>query len=177
MKSFLKKINKSGLYAVVAHSNGGAIAIRAISKNLLTPSRLVLLSSAGVRGEYKGRVKAIRLVTKAGKALTSPLPKTTKTKLRKYVYKTVGSDMLVAEHLQETFKKVVTDDVRDDAKNVDAVTLLIYGEKDSSTPPNFGRIFHELIPDSTLEIIGGAGHFIHIDRRREVVKLIEDFLQ
>jgi pimeloyl-ACP methyl ester carboxylesterase len=175
VRHFLAKIESQPVSLLVGHSNGGAIAIRGLAKGLLTADKLVLLSSAGIRGEYKGRIKALRLITKAGKALAMPLPKSLKQKLRKKVYTTVGSDMLVAEHLQETFKRVVTDDVRDDAATIMIPTLLIYGEQDDATPVAYGETFHELIDGSTLEVLPGAGHFVHLDRPDAVVKAIEEF--
>lgn len=174
---FLQKIDEKQACAMIGHSNGGAILIRAFAQDRLKADKLVLLASAGIRGEYKGRVKALRLITKAGKVLTSPLPKSIKQKLRKKVYTSVGSDMLVAEHLQETFKKVVTDDVRDDAKQLRVPALLIYGEQDESTPVAYGQTFHELIDNSTLEILPGAGHFVHLDRPDEVVGSIKEFIK
>lgn len=172
---FLKKIDAPEVMLLIGHSNGGAIAVRGLSKKWLQVDKLVLLASAGIRGEYQGRVKALRMLTKAGKALTQPLPKGVKARLRKQVYSTVGSDMLVAEHLQETFKKVVTDDVRHDASQLALPVLLIYGENDTATPIRFGELLHESIDGSTLEILPGAGHFVHIDRAAAVVKAIEDF--
>ena len=174
---FLRKIEEKKVYAFLGHSNGAAIAVRGLGTNLLTSEKLVLLGSAGIRGEYKGRVKAVRYITKAGKALTAPLPKSIKEKLRRKVYHTVGSDMLVAEHLQETFKKVVTDDVRADAADLTQPTLLIYGENDDATPVRYGELLHQAIDGSTLEILPGAGHFVHIDRPGEVERAIKEFLQ
>ena len=174
--NFLKKIEQKNIAAIIAHCNGGAIALRGLSKEWLVADKLVLLASAGIRGEYKGRIKAIRLVTKAGKALVMPLPKSIKDKLRRKVYKTVGSDMLVAEHLQETFKKVVTDDVRSDAAQLLLPTLLIYGEQDEATPLRYGELYHELIPGSTLEVLPGAGHFVHVERPEVVTKAIKEFI-
>lgn len=164
-------------YAVIGHSNGGAIAVRALSNKLLNPKKLVLLGSAGIRGEYKGRTKALRVVTKSGKLITSPLPVSIKKKLRKKVYSSIGSDMLVAENLQETFKKVVTDDVRDDARKITQLTLLIYGQDDTSTPPSYGEIFRDLIVRSKLVIIKDAGHFVHLDQAGQVNDTIQDFLK
>jgi pimeloyl-ACP methyl ester carboxylesterase len=172
---FLKKIDEKQVAVLVGHSNGGAIAIRGLASGELDAGKLVLLGSAGIRGEYKGRVKALRLITKAGKALTMPLPKSVKNKLRKKVYHTVGSDMLVAEHLQETFKKVVTDDVREDAARLTQPTLLIYGEDDDATPVRYGELFHQAIRSSTFEVLPGAGHFVHLDRPEAVEKSILEF--
>ncbi|HSW98470.1 MAG TPA: alpha/beta hydrolase [Candidatus Saccharimonadales bacterium] len=172
---FLQKIGAGKVHVLVGHSNGGAVAVRGLARGVLSAEKLVLLASAGIRGEYKGRVKALRLITKAGKALTMPLPKAVKQKLRKQVYHTVGSDMLVAEHLQETFKRVVTDDVRADAAQLTQPTLLIYGENDDATPVKFGELLHEAITGSTLEILPGAGHFVHIDRPEAVLRAIQEF--
>jgi pimeloyl-ACP methyl ester carboxylesterase len=174
---FLAKIEAEKLHVLVGHSNGGAIAVRSLARGWLGADKLVLLASAGVRGEYKGRVKAIRMITKAGKALAAPLPKAVKHKLRKKVYKTVGSDMLVAEHLQETFKKVVTDDVREDASHLTLPTLIIYGDQDESTPQSYGKMFHEAIQGSQLEIVPGAGHFVHTDKPEVVVKALLGFFK
>ncbi len=174
---FLDKIAAKKLVAIVGHSNGGAIAIRGMARGWLSADKLVLLASAGIRGEYKGRVKALRLVTKAGKALTAPLPKSIKQHLRKKVYTTVGSDMLVAEHLQETFKKIVADDVRADAAHLALPTLLIYGDADDATPVAYGKLLQEAIQGSKLEVVPGAGHFVHTDQPAAVEKLIQGFLR
>lgn len=174
---FLSKTDTKQLKAMLGHSNGGAIAIRGMARGWLSADKLVLLASAGIRGEYKGRVKSLRMITKVGKAMTAPLPKSIKQKLRKKVYKTVGSDMLVAEHLQETFKKVVTDDVRVDALHLMLPTLIIYGDQDESTPLRYGKIFNEAIKGSKLEVVPGAGHFVHNDEPEKVVKAIEGFLK
>ncbi len=175
--NFLQKLQLGQVYAFVAHSNGGAIALRGLGQGVLRADKLVLLASAGIRGEYKGRIKALRYVTKAGKVLSAPLPDGIKRKLRRKVYDTVGSDMLVAEHLQETFKKVITDDVRADARRITVPTLLIYGEQDQAAPVRYGELFHEYIDGSTLEILPGAGHFVHLDRPSEVLKAMKGFLQ
>lgn len=172
---FLQKIEARPVHTLLGHSNGGAIAIRGLAQGVLHADKLVLLGSAGIRGEYKGRVKALRYITKAGKVLTAPLPKSVKLRLRKKVYQTVGSDMLVAEHLQETFKKVVTDDVRADAAQLTMPTLLIYGENDDATPVRYGELFHEAIDGSTLEVLPGAGHFVHVDRPGDVLRAIQEF--
>ncbi len=175
VESFCRKLNIR-TYGILGHSNGGAIAIRGLAQGKLHANKLVLLASAGIRGEYMGRMKALRYVVKAGKIITMPLPKRYKKRLRSNVYKTVGSDMLVAEHMQETFKRVVTDDVRDDAKKLRVDTLLLYGEQDTATPPVWGRKLHECILGSTFEEIPAAGHFAHVDQPQAVLAKITGFL-
>ena len=173
--SFLGKIRVRP-YAVIGHSNGGAIAIRGLTNGDFQVEKLVLLDSAGIRSEYMGRKKLLRVATKTGKLFTKPLPSKIKKRLRRKVYETIGSDILVVERLQETFKKVVTDDVQKDAAVLKVPTLLIYGEDDLDTPVQYGRILHNLIGGSTLEVVPGAGHFAHRDQPEQVFGLIQEFL-
>ncbi|MEI7674391.1 MAG: alpha/beta hydrolase [bacterium] len=161
---------------IVGHSNGGSIAIKAISKELILPEKLVLIGSAGIRGNNKGKNSLLKVATKTGKVVSSPLPKNFKSKLRSKLYTTVGSDMLLSENLQETFKNIVAEDLRSEAVKIDIPTLLIYGEEDKSTPPKFGMIYHEAIAGSTLELVGSAGHFVQFDQPEVVGKLIKDFI-
>lgn len=174
---FLNKIGEAKLYAVIGHSNGGAIAIRGLAKGGIKADKLVLMAAAGIRGTTNTRNKALRLVAKTGKALTAPLPKTLKNRLRRKAYQTIGSDMLVAEHLQGTFKKIVADDVRGDVAKLKLPTLLLYGGNDEATPVWYGQTYHELIPGSKLEVLPEAGHFIHLEKPQEVITEIEGFLK
>ena len=172
---FLEKVGASP-YAIVGHSNGGAIAIRGLANRDITAERLVLLASAGIRGQHRGRVQTLKYITKTGKLLTLALPASVKRSIRQRVYRAAGSDLLVAEHLQETFKKVVADDVRADAAKLTLPTLLVYGQNDPATPVRYGELLHELIPKSALTVLPDAGHFVHLDRPDEVVRTIEEFL-
>ncbi len=173
---FLQKIEVSKLKLIVGHSNGGALAVRGLSSGVLHADALALLASAGVRGTQKGKMQALKLVTKAGKLLASPLPKRVKQKLRRKLYTSVGSDMLVAEHLQESFKRVVNQDVRADAAMLTLPTIIMYGDQDDATPPAYGQLFHRAIAGSQLHILPGAGHFIHLDRPAEVTTILEGLL-
>lgn len=173
--AFLKKLSIKP-YAIIGHSNGGAIAIRGLAQGSLLADKLVLLASAGIRSQLRGRKRLIRILTKTGKVLSYPLPARVRHGLRRRLYSTVGSDMLVVEHLQETFKKVVTDDIQADAARLQLPVLLVYGEDDAATPVQYGRVLHNLIAGSTLETIGQAGHFIHLDKPTEVTAMIRKFL-
>ena len=97
--------------------------------------------------------------------------------MRRKLYQTVGSDLLVSEKLQATFKKIVEDDVRGDAAKLKVSTLLVYGERDNQTPVRFGEMYHELIDDATLEILPKADHFLYRHEQHQVIGLVEDFLK
>ncbi|HEY5668107.1 MAG TPA: alpha/beta hydrolase [Candidatus Saccharimonadales bacterium] len=174
---FLTKLDVNDVWAIVGHSNGAALTIRGVAEGHLHAERVVLIGSAGIRNVYRGRKRMLRMMAKAAKVFVAPLPAVAKNKLRRKAYKAIGSDMFVAEHLQETFKRVVTDDVQADAPQLTQPVLLVYGEDDEQTPVWYGERFHELMPDSTLVILPHAGHFVHLDRPGDVTKAVEEFLQ
>lgn len=176
INKLVSKLEVKELEAVIGHSNGGAIAIKFVLSNKVPVRKLVLLSSAGVRRPNSLKQKSTLIGTKIGKALTLPLPKSTRDKLRHKHYENIGSDMLYAEHMVGTFKKVVSEDIVDQSAGITIPTLLIYGDQDKKTPQEYGMMFHEKISGSTLEIVGGARHFVHLDEANKVIKLITEFL-
>ncbi|MES2971557.1 MAG: alpha/beta hydrolase [Patescibacteria group bacterium] len=177
LKLFLEKLDVQP-YAVVGHSNGGALAIHASALGTLQPERLVLLAPSGVRDRQKIRRLATKVIAKVGKVATFWLPLSTRQKLQKKLYGTVGSDMLVAPHLEETFKRTVRQDIQQDARQLSLPALLIYGDVDIATPVDpIGQRLHKLIKGSRLEVIESADHFVHQAEPTRVSKLIEDFLK
>jgi pimeloyl-ACP methyl ester carboxylesterase len=175
--AFLQKTAINKPFAFIAHSNGGAVAIRGLAREVIQAEKLVLLASSGIRNRDKARKQLFKAVAKAGKAVTFALPRSTRLKLRRKLYKVAGSDMLVAEHLQKTFKKTVGQDVQADAARLRLPTLLLYGSKDTDTPIIYGKLLQEAIAGSKLAIIKGAGHFLHHDQSDKVNQAIKEFLQ
>lgn len=173
---FLKKLQIEELSALIGHSNGGALAILALSRGMLSTQRLVLLGAAGIRDQEKAKKLGLKVIAKTGKAATFWLPANKKKALQKRLYGAAGSDMLVVPHLQETFRKTVAQDVQADAKAITTPTLLIYGERDRATPVQYGEIYHRQIKGSKLEVVPGAEHFVHHDKPAEVQRLIEEFI-
>lgn len=168
---FLKKIDVNP-YAVAGHSNGGAIAIEATANKLIDPKKLILLASAGIRMPKQ----ALKLTARVGKAVTAPLPKHVKHKIKKRYYDAIGSEALDLPELEPVFRKVVGQDVQASAKKIKLPTLIIYGSDDEAAPPIYGDIFHEAIKDSKLELIDGPGHFIHQEEPERVAGFIRGFL-
>lgn len=174
--SFLQKIDVSD-YVLVGHSNGGAVAIRGVGAGVLKPQKLVLLASSGVRDTGSTRRMLIKVVAKVGKLLTFWLPKSTRQKLQKRLYGTIGSDMLIAPQLKETFKQTVRQDIQQDATKINVPTLLIYGDQDKATPVAVvGLRLKEHIKDSHLEVLSDADHFVHQAQSAEVARLMKEFL-
>ncbi|HSW37502.1 MAG TPA: alpha/beta hydrolase [Candidatus Saccharimonadales bacterium] len=177
VRQFLEKLGLPQPYAIIGHSNGGALAIRALATEELKAKRLVLIAASGIRNTQRFKKLSLKIVAKTGKATTFWLPGRYRQVLRKKLYGTIGSDMLVAPNLQETFKKTVRQDVRADAAKLKLPTLLIYGDQDQAVPLQDGQIYHRLIKGSELKVVEGAGHFAHHDQPEVVAKAIEEFLK
>ncbi len=173
----IKKLGFQQTYAVIGHSNGGALAIRATARGILKPEKLLLIGASGIRSRGGSRRFALKAVAKIGNAITFWIPQRYRQALRKRLYETAGSDMLIVPELQETFKKTVSQDVQADAAKITVPTLLIYGNDDKATPISYGQIFAKLIKGSRLEIIDDAGHFVHHDQPKQTIKIIKEFLK
>ncbi len=173
VQTFIQKIAAKP-YGIIGHSNGGAIAIRGIGQGVFRAEKLVLLASAGVRGTSSQ--KGLYIISKVGKIMASPLPKRVQARLRRGLYQKAGSDLLIAEHMQETFKRIVRDDVRADAAYISTPTLLVYGEHDTETPQALGQQLHDAIEGSDFQVIPKVGHFLHHDAEKQTVLLVEEFL-
>ncbi len=175
--SFLGKVTDGEVYAVIGHSNGGALAIHALANDTLHTQKLVLLAASGVRDGQSLRRMVLKIIAKTGKVATFWLPKSTRAKLQKKLYGSVGSDMLVAPHLQETFKQTVRQDIQDDARKLTLPTLLMYGDQDKATPlKTVGEVLHSEIKDSKLVVVPGVDHFVHHGGVQDVSRTIQEFL-
>lgn len=55
-------------------------------------------------------------------------------------------------------------------------TMIVWGDEDPIIPVEHALSAHKLMPGSRLEIIKGTGHFPHVERPKEFVKVVLDFL-
>lgn len=79
--------------------------------------------------------------------------------------------------MRESYKKIVNEDLRERAKGVYVPTLLLYGDKDKTTPVAAGKIYSTVIPESKLVVIKGAGHFAFLDAPLQFDEAVEEFLE
>ncbi len=173
---FLKKIDTPDVYAYITHSFGGTVAMNGLAKNTIKANKLVLMATAGVRGKNKPKKVALLGVAKISKLIFYPMPKNFKERLRQKMYGKIGSDLLVLGQMEPTFRKIINEDMRANAAELNLPTLLIYGSGDDQTPTEDGQIYHSFIKNSQLEIIDAAGHFVHNDEPEQVAKLVTEFL-
>ncbi len=176
ISEFTKKVGCENPAAIIGHSNGGAIALKAVASHLINPEKLILLASSGVRSDKSYQKMALRLGAKIAKVPLSVAPRHTRDNVKRKVYGKLGSDLYVAEHMKETFKNVVSEDILDSIGGVSMPTLLLYGENDDATPVTYGVKIANKIPKSEMVVIKDAGHFLHQSHASEVLSYIKRFL-
>jgi pimeloyl-ACP methyl ester carboxylesterase len=174
--ALLKKLDLGQPYAIIGHSNGGSVAIRACALGLLQPKKLVLMASAGIRTGGGLRRTLLLIAAKAGNVATLGLPARYRNALRRQLYKSAGSDALVVENLKDTFAKTVRQDVQADAAQLAQPTLLLFGDHDTAVPLAHGERYAQLIPNARLTVISPSGHFVHLDQPAAVTGAILEFL-
>ncbi len=169
-------ISQTDISVLVGHSNGGAIAVTAVSEGLLSPKSMVLIASSGVRNIDDTKKTTLKLLTKFGKGGALLLPKSKREALRKKYYTSIGSDMLVVPHMEATYKKIIKEDIVRAAEKLTVPTLLVYGELDSATPPSHGVILQQAIRGSDLRVVQGSDHFVHQHHAADVLEYMRQFL-
>lgn len=175
--AWLDKIGINNVYAFIAHSFGAATVINGLADGELESDKLVLIAAAGIRNKNNPKKLVLKTFAKTAKAGLYLTPRRFRQKLRARVYGKLGSDMLTLAEMEPSFRKIIGEDMQAQAAKLSLPTLLIFGADDDQTPPGDGQTFNRLIRDSQLEIINGAGHFVHQEQSEKVAELIEDFLK
>jgi pimeloyl-ACP methyl ester carboxylesterase len=175
VQEFCKKIDITPQY-LIGHSFGGRVSIQGLARGILSAKKLILTASAGVADRPTVQNNAFIAIAKIGKVLLKPFPQSWYLNLRRELYNVTGGDYVSAGALKETFIKVISEDLSVDASQIKIPVLLIWGEDDFVTPVSEGKKLNELIEDSKLHILHGAGHFVHQQKIDEVTDLIKKFL-
>jgi pimeloyl-ACP methyl ester carboxylesterase len=95
-----------------------------------------------------------------------------------YIQNVGSSDYQQASNvMRQTLSNVVNTDLQNIMPNIKIPTLLLFGENDTATPPEYGKIMNKLIPDSGLVIMQNAGHYTFIDQKQQFILIIDKFLE
>lgn len=173
VEEFIRKQNL-GRVVLVGHSFGGRVGIRLGAMAPEALEKLVLVDSAGFKTP-----KIKRIVFKTAAKLVRPVFKLNVFQgLRKKIYQSLGAeDYIATPQMQQTFIKVINEDLSADMQKITSPTLIVFGEKDTDTPPEFGRRMQKLITGSRLEMLSSAGHYSFLDQPEKFCQLIRQFLQ
>lgn len=135
----------------VGHSLGGGVAMQLAYQFPEMCERLVLVGSGGLGKEVN---PLLRLIAVPGSEYILPVVLTSR------LHGLAGQRVSARDRLYLAG---------------DVPTLIVWGSRDQIIPAEHGRIAHQLIPGSRLEIIEGAGHFVASQEPERFVAILEDF--
>lgn len=156
IEKFIKELNISEFY-LLGHSFGGALASKMAVKHVQDVKKLFLVSAACVRK---------KTATKSFSAKISKLIKVFYFLpyyglIRKAIYRFIirKSDYVYVEGIMKaTYLNVVAEDLSFHLPFIKVPTIIIWGDKDESTPIQEGYFIERQIKKSKIIVIPGAGH-------------------
>lgn len=165
-REWLKKKVGREKVILIGHSNGGRISIAFALKYPELVERLILIDSAGLyHNELALRLKrfVFKNLARLGRKLGLGEAR------RPFLYKLARArDYKEADPLmRETMVNLTSVDLAPSLNKLRVPTLIIWGERDETTPLSDGKLMHKLIPHSNLHIVKDARHspqFSHPDK-------------
>ena len=175
IKKFIeeKKINNP---YILCHSFGCRISILLIGKYRILIDRLIIIGGAGIRRKsIKRWLNKIKY--KFFKRLSIFMSKEKKEKYLSYLINKYGSnDYKELNILQrKTFSNIVNNDLRKYIPYIYCPTLLLWGEKDTSTILKDGKYMNKRIKDSALITIKKGTHFVYLEYPFYILNIINNF--
>ena len=150
---------------VIAHSFGGRVALKCLARWLF--DRAVLTGCAGI---VKRRTLSYHLKVKSYRLVKKFAPRFAEAKFGSAEYRSLSPLM------RESYKKIVNEDLREEAKRIARPVLYLNGERDRETPLSSVKILHECTAGSRLAVLKGCGHFAHLDEPLLFNLAAEEFL-
>ena len=151
---------------VIAHSFGCRVAVKMASQDESAFDKIILTGPAGIiarRGlAYHAKVKSYRFVKRFA-------PKYAERKFGSAEYRTLSPIM------KESYKKIVNEDLRTDARKIINPTLIIEGEEDKTTPMSEAKIYLKALQKGELQTMQG-GHFAFAEHPFTFNLIAEEFL-
>lgn len=159
---------------IIAHSFGSRIAVRYAYK--YGAYKMCLTGAAGIRDKRSLKWYFKVYSYKLGKKILSLKP------FEKYKEKfesKAGSEDYknTSGVMKTTFVKVVNEDTTPLLQHVDCETLLVFGENDTATPVEKGRMMEKLMPNATLIIFENDDHFAYFNESLRFVRVLDAFLR
>ena len=155
-------------------------------------------SRVGLRlaAQHPNVVDGVVLIATPGLQRRRSLPEQVRRQVRSFTYRTMravtpegpardrlrerfgSADYRQAGAMRPILVKTVTEDLGPVARQVRCPAMLIYGERDTETPPDIGERLHQLMPQSELAILRGLDHWtILTEGRHQLAHRIGTFLE
>ncbi|HSX40364.1 MAG TPA: alpha/beta hydrolase [Candidatus Saccharimonadales bacterium] len=174
--AFMKKKNiKKADF--IGHSFGGRIAVKLAYVHPELVGKLVLSGAPLVRTQLSLKKTVAFFVAKSGKIGLQFFPGKAQRVLRKVLYRSIGEwDYYKAGNLQETFKRIINEDLAPILPEIKTKTLLVWGQDDTFVPLVIARKIKTLLPDSDLKIVAHATHKLPYENPETFADIVSKFL-
>lgn len=164
---FLDKLDIKKV-TLIGHSFGGRIGI-ILGARTKRVEKLILVDAAGI--EKRSAIAKVKI--RFFKAVKTLLPK----KLVECLRDRLGSpDYRSAGTMRDIFVKVVNENLTYLLPKIKVPTLLIWGEKDTEVALWKTKRMRQLIPNSKLRVVWGAGHNPYLEKPREFMEILQENL-
>lgn len=149
-------------FYLAGHSFGGAVAVKFAIKYPQKVRKVFLIAAACVR-TLKTSKKMLWQVSKIVKVF-SFLPKYDLARKAFYKFVLRKTDYLQVDGvMKETYLKVISEDMSHKVNFLKVPAVLIWGDKDTSTPIEQAHFLNKKIFNSKLFVIEGANHSLQIE--------------
>lgn len=162
---------------IIAHSFGGRISTLLNTKYNLKIDKMILIDIAGLKQKKNIKQRIKEKIYKLLKLLISKIKN--KEKYQKKLIKIFGSTdyQNLPNGMHQTFKNIINEDLKSYIKNISSECLIIWGQKDTSTPLKDAFQINKLIKNSALIIFPKANHFPYIQCPYLTNKIIYEFIK
>lgn len=175
---------KLGKVDIIAHSFGGRVALYLGAHYPEDVKRLVLTGCAGLKKpqteEGKKRAEQYQKLKKLYSTVKKiPFMKGTAEDALKALQQKYGSADYNAldDEMKKTFVKVVNEDLSPLLPQIQASTLLVFGENDTDTPLWMGQRMEKEIPDAGLVVFENDDHFAYLRQWPRFCAIVQAFLK
>lgn len=156
----------------LGHSNGGRILLNLCAAKPDKLKYLILLDAAGIY-EPSLRKKVVKKVAKLGAPLKKiPL-------IDQAFHKITGSTdySKAPENMKETLANMLDSDQNLDFAKVTTPVMLLWGKKDTVTPPRQATAMYERLPHAELKFYANWTHAPYISNPKELAKALATLMQ
>jgi pimeloyl-ACP methyl ester carboxylesterase len=177
---FIEKMKIDKL-SLLGHSFGGRVIIKLVNRENLNfeIEKLILVDSAGILPRNKKKTIKTRVYKTLKVIVGNNIVKKVFPDALENLKKKFGSEDYrnASGVMRETLVKVVNEDLESLLPNIKQSTLLIWGTEDTATPLSDAKIMENLIPDSGIVEVKGAGHYSFLEQPQLIDAVLTSFLK
>ena len=156
----------------LGHSNGGRILLNLCANNPDKLKYLILLDAAGIYEPSKRKI-LVEKIAKVGK----PLKKI--AVIDKAFHRLTGSTdySRAPENMKRTLANMLESDKDLDLSKVETKTFILWGKKDTTTPPRQATTMYEKLPNAELKFYANWTHAPYISDPEGLARALRTLIE